>query len=81
MMVCSYFGAHHRPVGVNDPPLPGSDPVRAISRGDPHGTPEAMLAEILRLREEIGLDYLYRRPAEPQPRIADRKDRAAACRK
>jgi alkanesulfonate monooxygenase SsuD/methylene tetrahydromethanopterin reductase-like flavin-dependent oxidoreductase (luciferase family) len=62
-MVDSYFGAQHRPVGVQDPAAPGSDPVqRYLDEVILHGTPEAMLDEILRLREEIGLDYLLCAP-------------------
>jgi alkanesulfonate monooxygenase SsuD/methylene tetrahydromethanopterin reductase-like flavin-dependent oxidoreductase (luciferase family) len=62
-MVDSYFGAQHRPVGVKDPAAPGSDPVqRYLDEVILHGTPEAMLDEILRLREEIGLDYLLCAP-------------------
>jgi len=59
----SYFGATHRPVGVTDPNAPGSDPVqRYLDEVILHGTPEAVLDEILRLREEIGLDYLLCAP-------------------
>jgi alkanesulfonate monooxygenase SsuD/methylene tetrahydromethanopterin reductase-like flavin-dependent oxidoreductase (luciferase family) len=62
-MVDSYFGAQHRPVGVQDPAAPGSDPVqRYLDEVILHGTPDAMLDEILRLREEIGLDYLLCAP-------------------
>ena len=66
-MVDSYFGAQHRPVGVKDPTAPGSDPVqRYLDEVILHGTPEAMLEEILRLREEIGLDYLLCAPLSHQ---------------
>src|SRR6266849_1678355 len=59
----SYFGAAHRPVGVADPNAPGTDPVqRSLDEVILHGTPEAVLDEILRLREEIGLDYLLCAP-------------------
>src|SRR5712691_7605213 len=59
----SYFGASHRPVGVTDPNAPGTDPVtRYLDEVILHGTPEAVLDEILRLREEIGLDYLLCAP-------------------
>jgi len=62
-IVDSYFGAQHRPVGVADPNAPGRDPVqRYLDEVILHGTPEAVLDEILRLREEIGLDYLLCAP-------------------
>jgi alkanesulfonate monooxygenase SsuD/methylene tetrahydromethanopterin reductase-like flavin-dependent oxidoreductase (luciferase family) len=62
-MVDSYFGAQHRPVGVQDPAAAGSDPVqRYLDEVILHGTPDAMLDEILRLREEIALDYLLCAP-------------------
>jgi alkanesulfonate monooxygenase SsuD/methylene tetrahydromethanopterin reductase-like flavin-dependent oxidoreductase (luciferase family) len=66
-MVDSYFGAAHRPVGVTDPNVPGADPVqRYLDEVILHGTPEAVLDEILRLREEIGLDYLLCAPLSHQ---------------
>jgi alkanesulfonate monooxygenase SsuD/methylene tetrahydromethanopterin reductase-like flavin-dependent oxidoreductase (luciferase family) len=59
----SYFGAQHRPVGVNDPTAPGADPVaRYLAEVILHGTVDSVLDEILRLREEIGLDYLLCAP-------------------
>jgi alkanesulfonate monooxygenase SsuD/methylene tetrahydromethanopterin reductase-like flavin-dependent oxidoreductase (luciferase family) len=62
-IVDSYFGAQHNPVGIKDPAAPGSDPVqRYLDEVILHGTPEAILDEILRLREEIGLDYLLCAP-------------------
>ena len=62
-MVASYFGAQHRPVGVSDPAAAGTDPVqRYLDDVILHGTPDAVLDEILRLREEIGLDYLLCAP-------------------
>jgi alkanesulfonate monooxygenase SsuD/methylene tetrahydromethanopterin reductase-like flavin-dependent oxidoreductase (luciferase family) len=62
-MVSSYFGAQHNPVGIKDPTAPGNDPIqRYLDEVILHGTPEAILAEILRLREEIGLDYLLCAP-------------------
>src|SRR5262249_32281955 len=62
-IVNSYFGAQHNPVGVKDPNKPGADPVqRYIDEVILHGTPDAVLEEILRLREEIGLDYLLAAP-------------------
>ena len=42
---------------------PGADPVqRYLDEVILHGTPEAVLDQILRLREEIGLDYLLCAP-------------------
>jgi alkanesulfonate monooxygenase SsuD/methylene tetrahydromethanopterin reductase-like flavin-dependent oxidoreductase (luciferase family) len=59
----SYFGAAHRPVGVADPNMPGIDPVqRYLDEVILHGTPDAVLDQILRLRQEIGLDYLLCAP-------------------
>jgi alkanesulfonate monooxygenase SsuD/methylene tetrahydromethanopterin reductase-like flavin-dependent oxidoreductase (luciferase family) len=62
-MVSSYFGAQHRPVGVADPAVSGADPVQRYLDGVIlHGTPESVLDDILRLREEIGLEYLLCAP-------------------
>ena len=62
-IVDSYFGAQHRPVGVADPAAPGADRVqRYLDEVILHGTPEAVLDQITRLREEIGLDYLLCAP-------------------
>jgi len=62
-IVDSYFSAQHRPVGIRDPNTPGIDPVqRYLDQVILHGTPEAVIDEILRLREEIGLDYLLCAP-------------------
>jgi alkanesulfonate monooxygenase SsuD/methylene tetrahydromethanopterin reductase-like flavin-dependent oxidoreductase (luciferase family) len=62
-MVDSYFGAQHRPVGVADPTAPGADPVQRYLDGVIlHGTPDAVLDDILRLRAEIGLEYLLCAP-------------------
>ena len=66
-MVDSYFGAQHQPVGVADPAAPGSDPVQRYLDGVIlHGTPESVLDDILRLREEIGLEYLLCAPLSHQ---------------
>jgi alkanesulfonate monooxygenase SsuD/methylene tetrahydromethanopterin reductase-like flavin-dependent oxidoreductase (luciferase family) len=66
-IVDSYFGATHRPVGVADPATPGADPVqRYLDDVILHGTPEAVLDQILRLRQEIGLDYLLCAPLSHQ---------------
>ena len=62
-IVDSYFGAQHNPVGVADPNKPGIDPVeRYLAEVILHGTPDAVLDQILRLRQEIGLDYLLCAP-------------------
>jgi alkanesulfonate monooxygenase SsuD/methylene tetrahydromethanopterin reductase-like flavin-dependent oxidoreductase (luciferase family) len=62
-IVDSYFGARHRPVGVADPNASGTDPItRYLDEVILHGTPQAVLDQILRLREEIGLDYLLCAP-------------------
>jgi alkanesulfonate monooxygenase SsuD/methylene tetrahydromethanopterin reductase-like flavin-dependent oxidoreductase (luciferase family) len=62
-IVSSYFGAQHNPVGITDPTAPGADPVQRYLDGVIlHGTVEAVLDDILRLREEIGLDYLLAAP-------------------
>jgi alkanesulfonate monooxygenase SsuD/methylene tetrahydromethanopterin reductase-like flavin-dependent oxidoreductase (luciferase family) len=62
-IVDSYFGAQHNPVGIADPSAPGTDRVkRYLDEVILHGTPEAVLDQILKLREEIGLDYLLAAP-------------------
>ncbi|HEX3953992.1 MAG TPA: LLM class flavin-dependent oxidoreductase, partial [Stellaceae bacterium] len=62
-IVDSYFSASHRPVGVTDPNAPGGDPVqRYLDEVIIHGTPDAVLDDITRLRDEIGLDYLLCAP-------------------
>lgn len=62
-LVDSYFGAQHRPVGVTDPTAPGQDPVqRYLDEVILHGTADSVLNEILRLRDEFGLDYLLCAP-------------------
>jgi alkanesulfonate monooxygenase SsuD/methylene tetrahydromethanopterin reductase-like flavin-dependent oxidoreductase (luciferase family) len=62
-IVNSYFGAQHNPVGITDPTAPGADPVRRYLDGVIlHGTADSVLDGILRLREEIGLDYLLAAP-------------------
>ena len=62
-IVDSYFGAQHRPVGVSDPGLAAADPVqRYLDEVILHGTVESVLDDIMRLREEIGLDYLLCAP-------------------
>jgi alkanesulfonate monooxygenase SsuD/methylene tetrahydromethanopterin reductase-like flavin-dependent oxidoreductase (luciferase family) len=62
-IVDSYFGAQHRPVGIADPNAPGVDPVqRYLDEVILHGTVEAVFEQIMRLRDEIGLDYLLCAP-------------------
>jgi alkanesulfonate monooxygenase SsuD/methylene tetrahydromethanopterin reductase-like flavin-dependent oxidoreductase (luciferase family) len=62
-IVNSYFGASHNPVGVKDPTAPGADPIQRYLDGVIlYGTVEAVLDQILRFREEIGLDYLLAAP-------------------
>ncbi|HTV90240.1 MAG TPA: LLM class flavin-dependent oxidoreductase [Stellaceae bacterium] len=62
-IVDSYFGAQHRPVGIADPNSSDRDPVRRyLDEVILHGTPAAVLQQILQLREEIGLDYLLCAP-------------------
>jgi alkanesulfonate monooxygenase SsuD/methylene tetrahydromethanopterin reductase-like flavin-dependent oxidoreductase (luciferase family) len=62
-MVASYFGAQHNPVGVIVPTTPGGDPVqRYLDEVILHGTPDSVLDDIVRLRDEIGLDYLLAAP-------------------
>jgi alkanesulfonate monooxygenase SsuD/methylene tetrahydromethanopterin reductase-like flavin-dependent oxidoreductase (luciferase family) len=62
-IVNSYFGAAHNPVGIKDPTAPGNDPVRRYLDGVIlYGTVDSVLDQLLRLREEIGLDYLLAAP-------------------
>ena len=62
-IVDSYLGAQHRPVMQSSFSPEGVDPVRRyLDEVILHGTPEAVVDQILRLREEIGLDYLLCAP-------------------
>jgi alkanesulfonate monooxygenase SsuD/methylene tetrahydromethanopterin reductase-like flavin-dependent oxidoreductase (luciferase family) len=62
-IVNSYLGARHRPVMQTNFAPEGIDPVRRyLDEVILHGTPEAVVDQILRLREEIGLDYLLCAP-------------------
>ncbi|MGD9616283.1 MAG: LLM class flavin-dependent oxidoreductase [Alphaproteobacteria bacterium] len=62
-IVNSYFSATHNPVSIKDPTAPGADPVQRYLDGVIlYGTVDAVLDNILRLREEIGLDYLLAAP-------------------
>jgi len=62
-IVDSYLGARHRPVMQTAFAPAGVDPVRRyLDEVILHGTPEAVIEQIQRLREEIGLDYLLCAP-------------------
>ncbi|HEY3911003.1 MAG TPA: LLM class flavin-dependent oxidoreductase [Stellaceae bacterium] len=62
-IVNSYLGAQHRPVMQGNFTPEGVDPVqRYLDEVILHGTPEAVAEQILRLRAEIGLDYLLCAP-------------------
>ena len=62
-IVNSYFGAAHKPVGITDPATPGADPVQRYLDGVIlYGTVDTVLDQILRFREEIGLEYLLAAP-------------------
>ena len=59
----SYLGAQHRPVMQGSFTPVGVDPVRRyLDEVILHGTPDKVLDDVLRLREEIGLDYLLCAP-------------------
>jgi alkanesulfonate monooxygenase SsuD/methylene tetrahydromethanopterin reductase-like flavin-dependent oxidoreductase (luciferase family) len=63
----SYLGAQHRPVIERSFTPEGADPVRRyLDEVILHGTPDKVGDEILRLREEIGLDYLLAAPLSHQ---------------
>jgi alkanesulfonate monooxygenase SsuD/methylene tetrahydromethanopterin reductase-like flavin-dependent oxidoreductase (luciferase family) len=62
-IVNSYLGAQHRPVIEQSFTPTGADPVqRYLDEVILHGTPDEVGDEILRLRDEIGLDYLLCAP-------------------
>ena len=62
-MVRSYLGAQHRPVIHESFTPQGTDPVRRyLDEVILHGTPEKVADDIMRLREEIRLDYLLCAP-------------------
>jgi len=62
-IVNSYLGAQHRPVMQSSFIPEGVDPIRRyIDEVILHGTPEAVVDQILRLREEIALNYLLCAP-------------------
>jgi alkanesulfonate monooxygenase SsuD/methylene tetrahydromethanopterin reductase-like flavin-dependent oxidoreductase (luciferase family) len=59
----SYLGARHRPVMSAELVPGGVDPVaRYLDEVILHGTVDSVTERILRLREEIGLDYLLAAP-------------------
>jgi alkanesulfonate monooxygenase SsuD/methylene tetrahydromethanopterin reductase-like flavin-dependent oxidoreductase (luciferase family) len=63
----SYLGAQHRPVMQASFTPAGTDPVqRYLDDVILHGIPERVVDEILRLREEIGLEYLLCAPLSHQ---------------
>jgi len=63
----SYLGPQHRPVMQGSFTPAGVDPVqRYLDEVILHGTPDAVGDEILRLRDEIGLDYLLCAPLSHQ---------------
>ena len=63
----SYLGAQHRPVMQGSFTPAGVDPIqRYLDEVILHGTPDKVGDEILRLREEIGLDYLLCAPLSHQ---------------
>ncbi len=62
-IVNSYLGAQHRPVMQSSFTPEGVDPIRRyLDEVILHGTPEAVVDQILRLRDEVGLDYLLCAP-------------------
>jgi alkanesulfonate monooxygenase SsuD/methylene tetrahydromethanopterin reductase-like flavin-dependent oxidoreductase (luciferase family) len=63
----SYLGPQHRPVIQQSFTPAGTDPVqRYLDEVILHGTPDKVGDEILKLREEIGLDYLMCAPLSHQ---------------
>ena len=66
-IVNSYLGAQHRPVMQGSFTPAGVDPIqRYLNEVILHGTPDKVGDEILRLHEEIGLDYLLCAPLSYQ---------------
>ena len=62
-IVDSYLGEQHRPVMKNGLIPAGSDPIRHyLDDVILHGTPAAVLDQIARLRDEIGVGYLLCAP-------------------
>jgi alkanesulfonate monooxygenase SsuD/methylene tetrahydromethanopterin reductase-like flavin-dependent oxidoreductase (luciferase family) len=66
-IVNSYLGTEHRPVMQHNFWSASVDPIqRYLDEVILHGTPDKVGDEILRLREEIGLDYLLCAPLSHQ---------------
>ena len=66
-IVNSYLGTQHRPVMQQSFTPAGADPVqRYLDEVILHGTPDEVVEEILRLRDEIGLHYLLCAPLSHQ---------------
>ena len=66
-ILSSYLGAQHRPVMQGSFTPAGVDPIqRYLDEVILHGTADKVGDEILRLREEIGLDYLLCAPLSHQ---------------
>lgn len=62
-IVDSYLGAQHRPVLQDNFHAAEIDPIqRYLDEVIVHGTPEKVVEEIARLRDEIGLQYLLAAP-------------------
>ncbi len=62
-IVNSYLGAQHRPVMQGNFTTEGVDPIRRyLDEVILHGTPEAVCDQVLRLRDEIAVDYLLAAP-------------------
>lgn len=63
----SYLGPQHRPVIQGSFTPEGADPIeRYLGKVILHGTPDKVGDEILKLREEIGLEYLMCAPLSHQ---------------
>jgi alkanesulfonate monooxygenase SsuD/methylene tetrahydromethanopterin reductase-like flavin-dependent oxidoreductase (luciferase family) len=66
-IVNSYLGAQHRPVMEKGFTPDGTDPIRRyLDEVILYGPPAAVVDQIARLREEIGLDYLLAAPLSHQ---------------
>jgi alkanesulfonate monooxygenase SsuD/methylene tetrahydromethanopterin reductase-like flavin-dependent oxidoreductase (luciferase family) len=66
-IVNSYLGTQHQPVMARGFTPAGVDPIaRYLDEVILHGTPEKVGDEIVRLRDEIGLDYLLCAPLSHQ---------------
>jgi len=65
-IVNSYFGAQHRPVMTPFTPVTADPVQRYLDEVILWGTPDQVAEQILRLREEIGLEYLLCAPLSHQ---------------